>query len=143
MTVTQTAPNGQNHVESLPLFLLCKQLQDLHIDVSLLSGIHLKSHERVFNPNYHFYGANHFPGRKGGTAVAVRKAIPHNHVNPPPLVSIEATGLPIDNSEVLLAAVYKSPTHAWNDADIIELLHFKHKSLLTGYLNTKYPLWNT
>jgi hypothetical protein len=45
---TWTAPNRQNHVESLLLFLLSKQLQDLHIDVALLSEKHLKPHERFF-----------------------------------------------------------------------------------------------
>jgi hypothetical protein len=46
------------------------------------------------------------------------------HLEKAPLVSIEATGvcIPTGNSEVLLAAVCKSPGHAWNDADIIELL---------------------
>jgi hypothetical protein len=62
----------------------------------------------------------------------------------PPLVSIEATGvcIAIGNGEVLLAAVYKSPGHAWNDADIVELLSFRHKSLLAGDLNAKHPVWN-
>jgi hypothetical protein len=69
-----------------------------------------------------------FPGRKGGTAVGMRKSIPHNHVDLPPDVSIIATGIciPTGNSEVLLAGVYKSPGHAWNDADITELLRFRH-----------------
>jgi hypothetical protein len=31
---------------------------------------------------------------------------------------------------VLIAAVCKSPGNAWNDADITELLNFRHKSLL-------------
>jgi hypothetical protein len=31
-----------------------KQLQDLHIDVALLSETHLKTHARFFIPNYHF-----------------------------------------------------------------------------------------
>jgi hypothetical protein len=103
---------------------LSKQLQELHIDVPLLSETHLKPHERYYIPNYHFYHTDCFPGRKGGTAVAVRKGIPHNHVDLPPLVSVEATGvcIPIGNSEVLLEAVYKSPGRAWSDADIIELL---------------------
>jgi hypothetical protein len=45
---------------------------------------------------------------------------PHNHVELPPLVSVEATGIciPIGNSEVLLAAVYKYPGRAWNCAGI-------------------------
>jgi exonuclease III len=53
-----------------------KQLQDLHIDVALLSETHLKTNERQFIPNYQFYQTDRYPGRKGGTAVAVRKGIP-------------------------------------------------------------------
>jgi hypothetical protein len=75
----------------------------------------------------------------------VRKDIPHNHVDLPPLASVEASGVSIliCNSEVLLAAVCKSPGHAWNDADIIKLLSFRHKLLLAGDLNAKYPFWNS
>jgi hypothetical protein len=60
------------------------------------------------------YWIHRVPGRKGGTAVADRKGIPHNHVDLPPLVSIKASGvcIPIGNSELLLTAVYKSPGRA-------------------------------
>jgi hypothetical protein len=87
---------------------------------------------------YHFYPTDGFPGRKGETAVAGRKGNPHNHVDLPPLVPIEATGIciPICSSEVLLAAVHKSPGHIWNDRDI------RHKSLQAD-LNDKYPYWNS
>jgi hypothetical protein len=79
------------------------------------------------------------------TAVAVRKCIPHNPGHLPPLVSIEVTGIciPIDNSEMLLAAVYKSPGRAWSDADITELLSFTPKSILAGDLNAKSHFWNS
>jgi hypothetical protein len=99
-----------------------KQLQDLHVDVALFSETHLKR-QRFFIPNYHVYRIDRNPGRKGGTAVAVRKGIPHKHVDLPPLISIEATGvcIPIGNREILLAAVYKSPGKAWTDADINKL----------------------
>jgi hypothetical protein len=50
--------------------------------------------------------------------------------------------IPICSSEVRLAAVYTSPGHAWNDADITGLLSFRHKSLTTGNLNAKHPFWN-
>jgi hypothetical protein len=91
------------------------------------SETHLKPHERFFIPNFYLYRTDCYPGRKGRTAVAVRKGITHNHVNLPPLVSVEATGIciPIGNSEVLLATVYKSPGCAWSDADITELLSFR------------------
>jgi hypothetical protein len=74
---------------------LSKHLQDLHIlvDVALLSLTNLKPHDIFFIQNYYFYRPGHFPGRKGGTAVAVRKGIPHNHVDLPPLVSTEARGI--------------------------------------------------
>jgi hypothetical protein len=55
---------------------ISKQVQDVKIDVALLSETHLKLHERFFIPNYRFYWTDRFPGGKGGTAVAVRKAFP-------------------------------------------------------------------
>jgi hypothetical protein len=62
-----------------------------------------------------------------------------------PLVSANATGvcIPIANSEVLIAAAYKSPGRAWSDADIIEFLSFRCKSILAGDLNAKHLLWNS
>jgi hypothetical protein len=65
---------------------LSKQLQDLHADVALFSETHLKPHERIFIPNFNFYRTDRYTGRKGGTAVAVRKGISHNHVDLPSLV---------------------------------------------------------
>jgi hypothetical protein len=46
------------------------------------------------------------------------------HVDLPPLVSVEATGvcIPVGKREVLLAAVYRSAGRTWTDADITELL---------------------
>jgi hypothetical protein len=63
----------------------------------------------------------------------------------PPLVKLLATGvcLQIGNREVLLPTIYKSPGHAWNDAVIIELLSFKHKSLLAEDLNVKHLFRNS
>jgi hypothetical protein len=62
----------------------------------------------------YIYRTYRFPGRKGETAVAVRKIITQNHVDLPSLTSIEVTGLCIllGNNEVLLAAAYNSPGHA-------------------------------
>jgi hypothetical protein len=89
------------------------------MDVILLSETYFKLHENLFIPYYFFYRTDRFPVRKGGNAVAVRKDIHHNHVYLPPLVSIETIGVckPTANTEVL-TAVYKTPGHAQNDADI-------------------------
>jgi hypothetical protein len=122
-----------------------KQLRDLHVDVALFSETHLKPHERYFISNYHFHRTDRHAGRKGGTAFAVRRGVPHSYVHLPHLVSVEATGvyIPIGNSEILLASVYKSPGHAWSDADITELLRFRRKSILADDLNAKQQFWNS
>jgi exonuclease III len=124
---------------------LSKQLQDLHIDVTLFSETHLKPHERFHLQNYHIYRNDHHPGIKGGTAVAVKKGIPHSPVHLPPLISVEASAvcIPIGNQEILLAAEYKSPGRTWSDADIAELLKLRHKCILAGDLNAKHPSWNS
>jgi hypothetical protein len=57
---------------------LSKQLQDLYVDVALFSETHLKPHERFFISNYNFYRTDRHPGRKDGTAVAVRRGVPHS-----------------------------------------------------------------
>jgi hypothetical protein len=75
----------------------------------------------------------------------VRKGIPHNYADQPPFVATEATRvcIPTGNSEVLVAAVCKTPGHAWNDSDIAVLLSFRYKSLLAGDLNAKHPFLNS
>jgi hypothetical protein len=47
---------------------------------------------------------------------------------------------PNDNSEMLLAAVFKSPSCCWIDRDIIEPFSFRHKSILAGDLNARHPI---
>jgi hypothetical protein len=70
---------------------LSKQLQDLHIDVALPSDTHLKLHERFFIRNYKFYRTDRYPGRRGGTVVAVKKRHPIQPCRLNPLISVEAT----------------------------------------------------
>jgi hypothetical protein len=124
---------------------LSKQLQDLYIDVGLFSETHLKPHERFFTSICHFYRTDRNRGGNGGTTLAVRRGVTHNHVDLPPLVSVQATGvcIPTGNSEVLLASVYKSESRAWGDADITELLSLRRKSILAGDLKAKHTFWNS
>jgi hypothetical protein len=123
-------------------YALSKQMQDLYLDVALVSETRLKPHDGFLISNDNLYHINHHPGIKAGTAVAVRKGIPHNHVDLPLLISIEATGvcIRIGNSEILLATVNKSPGRAWSDADITELLSIRNKCILAGDLKPKHQL---
>jgi hypothetical protein len=128
--------------------MLNKQLEAQRIDMALLSETHLKPHERSSIRNYQIYRTDRHLGLKGGTAVTVRKGVPHTHVDlppPPPTVSIKTTGIctPIGNKEILLAAVYKPPGRACSDSDVIGLLYLRNKSILAGDLNAKNPIWSS
>jgi hypothetical protein len=110
----------------------------------VFSETHLKPHERFFIPNYHFYRTDHFPGTKGGTVGSKKRH------SPQPCRPASAcfnrshwVFILIGNSEMLIAAIYKSSGHAWIDADITEFLNFRHKLLLAGDLNAEHPFWNS
>jgi hypothetical protein len=92
-------------------FEVRKLLEDLKINVALFSETHLKPHMRFYIPNGDFYRTDHEDGHKGGTAVAVKKGIPHTCVDFPHLLLVEATRVctPIGNTEMFLAAIYISP----------------------------------
>jgi hypothetical protein len=55
---------------------LSKQLQDIHIDVALLSEAHLKAHERFFIPNFHFYRTDRFRKEKAELPFQLEEAFP-------------------------------------------------------------------
>jgi exonuclease III len=102
---------------------LRKQMQDLKIDVALFSETHLKPHIRFYIPNYHIlhvYRNDRQDRHKDGTAVSVKKGIPHTYADLPPLLSVEATRvcIPIGHNEMLFASIYTSPLGAMKDADI-------------------------
>jgi hypothetical protein len=64
---------------------LSKQLQDLHIPRICLRDISKPMRDSLFQIIIDNW-TDCFPGRKGRNTVAVRKVIPHNHVDLPPLV---------------------------------------------------------
>jgi hypothetical protein len=82
-----------------------------------LSEKQLKPYEKFFIPNYHFCRTGIFPGRKGGTALAVRRGISHNHTELPPLAPEDTVRecISIDKGGGLFAAVCKSAGNNWND----------------------------
>jgi hypothetical protein len=122
---------------------LRKQMQEHKIEVALFTETHLKTHMNFYIPNYHIYRNDRIDRNKGGTAVAVKTAIPHTYVDLFPLRLLEATGvsIPIGRTKMLLASLYKSSLRAWRDADITKLLNLRTKSILAGDLNANNPVW--
>jgi hypothetical protein len=107
--------------------------------MALFSETHLKPYERFYIPNYHFYRIVRHLGRKGGTALAVRKGIPHSHIDLPPLISVDATAvcIPIGNKFCLQLFI--------NLRDVPEVMQtsLRHKCILACDLNAKHLSWNS
>jgi hypothetical protein len=61
-----------------------------------LSETHLKPHMRFYIPNYDIYQTDREDEHKGGTAVAVKKGIPHTSIDLPPFLSVNQQGLHTD-----------------------------------------------
>jgi hypothetical protein len=59
---------------------LSKQLQDLRIEVACFLR-HIRNSSEVLHYKLPRLSKGPIPGRKGGTAVTVRKGIPHNNNN--------------------------------------------------------------
>jgi hypothetical protein len=100
---------------------------------------------RFYIPNCDIYWTDRQDWHIDRTAIAVKKGIPHTSAGLPPLLSVEATGVCIatGNSEMFLAAVYKSLQRLWSDTDITELLGFRNMSILADDLNAQHPVWNS
>jgi hypothetical protein len=81
-------------------------------------------------------------GTKAELPLQLRKTSPQTNVDLSPLLSVEATGvcIAIGNTEMLLAAVYKSPQRLWSDIDITKPLGPRNKSVLAS---AKHPAWKS
>jgi hypothetical protein len=111
--------------------------------VALLSKTQLKPHERFCIRNYHIYRNDRQPGAKCGTAVAVRKVIPHNYVQLPPLISVEATGtcIPIEIKKSYLRQFIDLQAETGMTKTSLSSLSLRNKPLVACDLNAKNPVW--
>jgi hypothetical protein len=55
---------------------LSKQLQDLHVEVVLLSETHFKTHERFLISNYHFYRTDRYRAEKEELPLRLEEEFP-------------------------------------------------------------------
>ena len=69
-------------------------LQQKGIDIALFSETFLKATHHFKLRNYLIYRKDR-PTRGGGTAVAIKREIPHDHIDLPPLLHFEGTGIKV------------------------------------------------
>ena len=125
------------------------QLRDLvdrlKVDVVLVCETFLKGADSFSLPNFVAYRNDRTRGPGGGTMILIRRNIPHYEVPCPPLGTVEATTLiaRLGGEEMLLAAVYNSPSLHLNVNDLENLLRIKSPAILAGDLNAKSPAWHS
>ena len=119
-------------------------LNELNIDIMCVNETHLRSEDRFNIPNYHTYRYDR-PSRGGGTAIIIKRSVSHRPVNIPDLEHIEATAimLPVNEQEILIAAVYHPPYRNINIPDLEKLTSIHPHFLITGDFNAKHQNWNS
>ena len=124
---------------------LTQFLTEYQVTVLLLQETWLKPGNQFSLKHYHIYRDDRQPqvGVKGGTAIAVRKNIPHTRIPTPPLHSLEATTIEIGTptGPLTITSAYKRPKVPLNTADLDSLLSPSSKTIIAGDLNCKHRSW--
>lgn len=132
---------GQKRAELLQLVINHK------IDILLLNETHLNPKKNFSLPNFTTYRTDRLNtgiSNCGGTAILIRRNIPHNAITIP-TTSIENTTLHthFNGIDLRLGAVYKSPSSVINTEDLDNLLNSNGNIILAGDFNAKSPIWHS
>lgn len=114
------------------------------IDIVLLSETHLRPNAPFKLRNMIGYRTDR-QGLGGGTAIYLRRTIPHREVTLPPLQQLEATAVSIwtDLGEVTFVATYLRPAAQLIRQDLQNILAPNGKTFIGGDWNAKHTTWNS
>jgi retron-type reverse transcriptase/endonuclease/exonuclease/phosphatase family metal-dependent hydrolase len=124
----------------------------LNIDIFLVNETHLRAGDNLRIPNYRTYRNDRKDKRGGGTAVLIKKDIPHYALPDLQLSQIEATQIAVQtkNGIVRMIAAYCPPSNRLTTGDLNTLFPItKGKgtspppTVLAGDLNAKHTEWNS
>ena len=124
-------------------FRLRDLVDRLKVNVVLICETFIKGADSFSLPNFIAYRNYRTRGPDGGTMILIRSNIPHYEVPCPLLRTVEATTFiaRLEGEEMLLAAVYNSPSLHSNVNDLENLLRIKSPAILAGDLNAKSQVW--
>lgn len=123
-------------------------VQQHKIHIILLNETQLSSKIKFKTPNFQIYRNDRMPitGNRaiGGTAIFILNKIVHHAVTIK-TTSIDNTTIhiAINNKEMKISAVYKSPATALQLVDIDNLLYPTLPTILAGDLNSKHLFWHS
>lgn len=118
----------------------------LNIDI-LINESHLKTTNKIKLSNFHVYRTD-LPSIRGsrphgGTAIFVHRRITHQHIILNTNLQSTSIKIKLNNTEILISAVYKPPNATLDPADLDTLTASADWSITAGDLNAKIPLWNS
>lgn len=120
-----------------------KFCDDYSIAILLIQETHLSA-SRSFNLRGYFIYRDDRTGRAGGgTAIAIRRSLPHTRLTTPPLNSIEATIVEIGTATgpIKFISAYRSPSSPLQADDLTTLLNPGSTTVLGGDINSKRLEW--
>lgn len=122
---------------------LSQFVKDYAVEILLLQETWLRPSDSYALRNFQVYRNDRCNQRGGGTAIAVRKNIPHRRIPTPQLSSMEATIVEIGTNlgPVTLISAYKSPANTLVPDDLISLKNQGNKVIIAGDLNCKHMMW--
>lgn len=122
-------------------------LRQYHTDIILLNETHLEPKHKLKIPNYFVYrnDLQPAPGSKahGGTAVLVHRRIVHQPISLNTSLQSCSIKIQINNTEVLVSAIYKPPKAQLQISDLDTLTNSAEWTIAAGDLNAKHTLWNS
>lgn len=120
-------------------------LQQHDVGIVLLQETFLKPGTNFHIPNYILYRNDRIGRRGGGTAILVKRNIPHYHIPTPTLQNTEATIIKIlmDDFQFLTISLYIPPNAANFQDDIKALFNLNGPILLAGDLNAHHRRWGS
>lgn len=125
-------------------------LQDINIDICLISETWLNQGHRMATPDYSIYRNDRHGRLGGGVAICIKNSISHRLLPDFKTKTIESIGVEVQGpqSKVILIAVYFPGTALSTTklkqfkADLKVLTSLKNSFLVCGDLNAKHRAWN-
>lgn len=137
--------NGLNEYHKKQFLKL--YLDQLHLDVLLISETHFNSNSVFRIPNFTCYHTPHPDNRaRGGSAVIIKNNIDHFILESfsSPFIQATSISVKIANKNVTISAVYSPPKHSFEYTHFLEYLESLGQSFISGGdFNAKHHYWSS
>lgn len=124
-----------------PTDLKLRELQKaLHSDRN--QKTFLKPNQTFYIPNYDIHRTDRQDRPGGGTAILIKKSIPHIRLNQTKMTTLEHTAIRLElpHFPLHIYSIYKAPNSPLNTDDLLQITC--KPSLIAGDFNCKHPWWS-